>query len=145
MPLKLAPDSKWYSKGLRFECTQCGKCCTGAPGYTWINHEEIDQISGFLKITKEEFAKRYLRSVDGKLALLEKMVGLDYDCIFLKDRQCQIYPVRPSQCRTFPWWARNLKSPEDWAAAAQHCEGIRPEAPLISFETIQDQFDPNIA
>ena len=28
-------------RGLRFECTQCGDCCTGAPGYVWVNKAEI--------------------------------------------------------------------------------------------------------
>ena len=31
------PDT-WYHLGLRFQCTGCGDCCTGAPGYVWINN-----------------------------------------------------------------------------------------------------------
>ena len=27
----------WYSEGLRFECTQCGACCSGEPGYVWVD------------------------------------------------------------------------------------------------------------
>ena len=27
----------WYRDGLRFECTRCGHCCTGAPGYVWVD------------------------------------------------------------------------------------------------------------
>ena len=34
-------DKVWFKKGLRFECTGCGDCCTGAPGFVWVNSEEI--------------------------------------------------------------------------------------------------------
>jgi len=35
-----------------------------------------------------------------------------------------IYPVRPTQCRTWPFWAGNLRSPADWNEAARRCPGI---------------------
>lgn len=137
-PLKMLPSDKpWYSEGLRFQCTQCGQCCTGAPGYTWVSNEEIFSIAEHLSISVEEFTKRYLRWVNGRFALLEH--PRTYDCIFLKNKKCQIYEVRPKQCRTFPWWAQNLKSPEDWEEAAKYCEGINQEAPLHPLSTIQEQ------
>ncbi len=37
----------WYQFGLRFQCTGCGDCCTGAPGYVWINKAEIKAMSDF--------------------------------------------------------------------------------------------------
>ena len=31
------PSDAWYAEeGLAFECTGCGDCCTGAPGYVWV-------------------------------------------------------------------------------------------------------------
>ena len=35
----------WFQAGLRFECSQCGDCCTGAPGYVWVNREEINALA----------------------------------------------------------------------------------------------------
>ena len=35
----------WYKEGLRFKCTECGKCCTGAPGYVWVNKEEVAEMA----------------------------------------------------------------------------------------------------
>ena len=35
----------WYRDGLQFECTQCGNCCTGDPGYVWVTPEEIKAIA----------------------------------------------------------------------------------------------------
>lgn len=136
--LKVIKDqSPWYSEGLHFECTGCGQCCTGSPGYIWVNQEEIQEIAEHLNLTIKEFSRRYLRHVKGRLSLLE--MPKSYDCIFLKDKKCQIYSVRPGQCRTYPWWPQNLKTESDWEEAAHFCEGIRKEAPLVKIEIIQKQ------
>lgn len=138
-PLNVLSNEKpWYSEGLRFKCTECGQCCTGAPGYAWVTDEEIQAIADYLKLTVKEFGKRYLRFAKGRYALVERK---NYDCIFLKDKKCTVYPVRPTQCRTFPWWLQNLNSPEDWKEAAQYCEGISDEAPLVSLEIIESQLN----
>lgn len=133
----LNDDSPWYAKGLHFECTGCGQCCTGAPGYVWVNEDEIQRIADYLKLDIQDFKFRYLRQVKGRYSLIE--FPKTYDCIFLKDKKCQIYPVRPIQCRTFPWWPKNLKSENDWKECARYCEGIQNEAPLVSIETIEEQ------
>jgi uncharacterized protein len=128
----------WYKKGLRFECTGCGQCCTGAPGYVWLSAQEIDDISAHLKISKEEFMRRYTRNVFGRYSLIEDRAT--FDCVFLKDKKCQIYHVRPKQCRTFPWWKENLESSASWKEVAERCEGIdRPDAPVVPFEKIESE------
>lgn len=141
--LKVLPDQiPWYAEGLRFECTGCGQCCTGSPGYVWVDLQEIQAIASFLNLTVEEFSRQYLRRVKGRLSLLELphvTLPETYDCIFLKDKKCQIYSVRPTQCRTFPWWPHNLKSEKEWREAARTCEGICVEAPLVPLETIEQQ------
>ncbi|HEV8050891.1 MAG TPA: YkgJ family cysteine cluster protein, partial [Parachlamydiaceae bacterium] len=73
-----------------------------------------------------------------RYALVEKK---NYDCIFLKDKKCSVYPVRPTQCRTFPWWMQNLATPEDWKEAAKFCEGISDDAPLVSIDIIESQLN----
>lgn len=128
-------NNTWYSEGLRFRCTGCGKCCTGAPGVVWVTLDEIVKMAEYLKLSIDQFAKRYLREIDCKYALKENFVT--HDCVFLKDAKCQIYPVRPTQCRTFPWWKENLENKEAWQEAALHCEGINhKDAELVSCETI---------
>lgn len=129
----------WYKEGLRFKCTGCGNCCTGAPGYVWVDDQEIEEMAHFLKITREEFEKKYTRVVQGKRSLLEH--PKNYDCIFLKDKKCMLYSARPRQCRTFPWWKENLSSPAAWKEAARWCEGISEDAPLISLGEIRKDLD----
>lgn len=141
-PLNILSDNTpWYSQGLRFKCTECGQCCTGAPGYTWVSDAEIIAMASHFNLSLDDFGKKYLRLVNGKYALLEKTAS--YDCIFLKDKKCEIYQLRPLQCRTFPWWQQNLSSPEDWQEASQYCEGISSEAPLVPFDEIQEQLAKN--
>ncbi len=125
----------WFHQGLRFSCTGCGQCCTGAPGYVWVTKEEIHQLAEYLQLSFDEFEKKYLRLIDGRSSLVEDPIS--YDCIFLKENRCSVYPHRPKQCRTFPWWIDQLESPQAWKEAAKMCEGIHAEAPLHSQEEIE--------
>ena len=120
-------DGPWYADGLRFKCTQCGNCCTGAPGYVFVTEDEIDAIADFLGRPGKGLSKKHLRQVGRAYSLTEdKNNG---DCCFLKTtadgkRTCGIYPVRPLQCRTWPFWDDNLESPESWEFAAEGCPGM---------------------
>lgn len=130
-------DLPWYKDGLRFKCTGCGKCCTGGPGVVWITEEEMVGIARLLSISIELFRRRYIRLVDNRYALIEKKITeTQYDCVFLKDNKCSVYQARPIQCRTYPWWKQNLNSQESWDRAAQECEGINKNAPLIPYSQI---------
>lgn len=112
----------WYEDGLRFKCTQCGDCCTGAPGYVWVNKEEIAAIAAAIAVEVEYFEHHYVRRIGIRKSLVEFPNG---DCVFFdnKTRHCQIYQHRPRQCRTWPFWESNLKSPEAWAETCKVCPG----------------------
>lgn len=123
----------WYQDGLRFECTRCGNCCTGAPGFVWVNPEEIVAIARFLGESTAEVTALYTRVVDRRRSLREKANG---DCVFY-DRQagCMIYPVRPRQCRTWPFWKSNVESPAAWERTCAVCPGSG-KGELISADEI---------
>jgi len=129
-------EEPWYKDGLRFSCTQCGKCCSGTPGYVWVSEEEIEAMASLLKISVAAFKRQYLRQRNGRYALVE-MKSRSYDCVFLRDKRCLVYEARPKQCRAFPWWKSNLNSPESWEKAAQICEGINEKAKIFSCERIK--------
>ncbi len=130
-----AANGKWYRAGLRFECTQCGKCCTGEPGYVWVETQEAEKIAEFLDISLNEFHVRYTRNVSGRISLIELQNG---NCVFYDPNtcRCRVYPVRPTQCVTFPFWDSNLQSPEAWAETASRCPGCNL-GPVHSFTTIE--------
>lgn len=141
--MKEPKKTPWYKDGLRFGCTQCGKCCTGAPGYVWIDEKEIAEMAKFLKISAEEFTKKYVRRVGERLSLRED--SHNYDCVFLEEKKkCQVYGARPKQCRLFPWWPEHMKSRKNWEQAGKYCEGINhQDAPLVTLGQIQAEIDKN--
>ena len=114
-------ESPWYRDGLSFECTRCGACCTGAPGYVWVNAEEIARLAAYRGETVEQFGRKFVRRVGDRHSLVEKPGG---DCIFWDRRAgCTVYPARPIQCQTWPFWPENIETPEDWEHVRSVCPG----------------------
>lgn len=115
--------TKWYIAGLHFECSQCGRCCSGPDeGHIWITKPEIELLAKHLDMTVEQLRQKYLKRPGLRTSIIEH--PLSKDCIFLKNGGCIAYSVRPNQCRTWPFWANNLRSPYDWNTAAERCPGI---------------------
>jgi Fe-S-cluster containining protein len=114
----------FYSKGLQFECLNCGRCCTGFPGYVYLSERDIERAAGFLRLRREEFIARFTRVVtvfhERRLSLTERS---NFDCDFWKDG-CTIYPARPFQCGAFPFWKRHLVSRREWEKTTSLCGGI---------------------
>jgi len=126
----------WYEKGLKFKCTECGKCCTGFEGLVHLTQEDIDRMCAHLKLSEDEFKKKYCRLVDHKWALLEDKTN--FDCVFYHNKKCTIYQARPTQCQTYPFWPSIMKSKKHWEEEKEFCEGIEHNtADLISLETIK--------
>ncbi len=116
-------EQPWYHAGLRFECTQCGDCCTGAPGYVWVNNEEIAAIAAVvMPDDPEKFEELYVRKVGVRKSLKEFPDGA---CVFFdtEKRNCTVYSARPRQCKTWPFWDSNLRTPTTWKQACEACPG----------------------
>ena len=49
------------SRELRFECTQCGKCCSnrGEYAYVYVNPDETAALAEFLGLSLRSFKRRY--------------------------------------------------------------------------------------
>jgi uncharacterized protein len=138
-----AKKPPWYIGGLHFECGQCGKCCSGPDeGYIWVTNDEIRFIANYLKMSDAELAQKYLLRVGPRITIIERRPV--NDCIFLElvngRKICKIYPVRPNQCRTWPFWNSNLLNPNAWNRAADKCAGIN-RGQCHSFEQIEQKKD----
>jgi hypothetical protein len=112
------------SEALRFECTQCGECCTsrGEYGYVYVNDREVAAIAKHLQMTPHELRRRYTFVDEYGWT----QVVLQERCVFLEEgtNRCTIYPARPVQCRTFPFW-RDLVRDGEWTDEARGlCEGV---------------------
>jgi len=119
----IVSEQPWYKHGLQFECTGCGDCCTGAPGYVWVNKEEISNLAAAASVEDiDEFERLYVRKIGIRKSLKEFPNG---DCVFFdgETRKCTVYVARPRQCRTWPFWDSNLQTLEDWERTCQDCPG----------------------
>ena len=125
----------WYSDGLRFECTGCGNCCTGAPGVVWVSDEELHQIAEFLDEPVGAVKIEHTKLFAGRRTLKDFANG---DCTFFdpEKRGCTIYPVRPIQCRTWPFWESNLESEAEWDDVKRECPGAG-QGNFFSLEQIE--------
>ena len=96
---KVKKIEPWYAKGLRFECTRCGNCCIGDGRYVFVypGLDETFRIARHLGIAREDL---------------------------IEGGACMIYPVRPGQCRTWPFWRSNLKRDEWHGFIKGRCPGI---------------------
>ena len=131
-------EKPWYHEGLNFTCSGCGDCCTGAPGYVWVNQEEINKLAEAVGIEDvDEFEKLYVRKVGIRRSLKEFPNG---DCLLFDTdtRKCSVYEARPRQCRTWPFWDSNLRTPEDWKETCRVCKGSG-EGKLHSLVEIETQ------
>jgi Fe-S-cluster containining protein len=148
-PNETGEQQEWYAEGLRFECTQCGNCCTGPPGYVWITEEEGRLMAEALGETEDEFLEKHTRELRGRRSLNERGTVHGFDCVFL-DREtapgkalCRVYLARPAQCRTWPFWPENLHSQDAWASARRNtpCPGMNhgPQVPLTQIRIRRDQ------
>lgn len=110
----------FFEGGLRFACKRCGSCCTGEPGIIYVDEQEITVIAEFLDLSREIFVQRCLYEFQDSYSIRETNDGR---CIFYENG-CAIYPVRPIQCSTFPFWFQNLRSEQSWEEVALRCPGI---------------------
>eukprot|EP01038_Epipyxis_sp_PR26KG_P011266 gene11266-15115_t len=120
-------SNPYWSNGLHFSCTGCGKCCQNE-GEVWLDTEEFNDMAHHLKLSHEEFEGRYVEVVmGGWVKLKSQIVKKDQNgtiknerCIFLDEdgKKCTVYDVRPIQCKTYPYWPRLLSSPQEWLEEA---------------------------
>lgn len=142
--LKLIKKKLHYSKGLRFSCKHdCDKCCRGEPGIILISEDDIENISTYLNISQYDFINNYSRLITDFFSINFGYIKKAYSiketnsgsCIFLKDKKCFIYQVRPLQCRAYPFWSSIIKTEKNWEDEKKFCPGIN-QGKLYSFEEI---------
>lgn len=135
MSYEARESADWFDppageRGLRFQCTMCGNCCTGPEGYVLVSDEEVARLADRFGLPSAEIIERYTHVTREGRSLRETPSPAGLDCIFL-DRTsvpgravCGIYEDRPAQCRTWPFWSTIVRSQRDWEQARRRCPGI---------------------
>jgi Fe-S-cluster containining protein len=117
---RLYNRSYFFDHGIHFECRRCGVCCTGDPGIIYVGKDELTRIAEYLSLQVPFFIEKYLYPIKTEYSIKEHADG---QCFFYKNG-CTIYPVRPHQCKTFPFWFENLRSLKKWKRISKECPGI---------------------
>lgn len=105
-------------------CTWCpGKCCNGESGTISISRKEIEALARYLGVEISRCIEDYLIKLPSRYSIREIKKGKNYACFFFDStkNRCAIYPVRPHQCRTFPFWSYFKYRPD---IAARECPGV---------------------
>jgi Fe-S-cluster containining protein len=113
--------------GRRFGCTRCGHCCL-QPGFVYFSPREVTAIAAHLGISEA----RFTRDHDLRWLPALRQWALDAQdgrgCPLLTSEQlCSVQPVKPVQCRTFPFWPELLDDAERWEATKRYCPGLDAE------------------
>lgn len=107
---------------LRFTCQPgCTKCCE-VSGYVYFTEADIRNAARFLGVTKAAFEKQYIYRTAHQRRMRKPKDKRQ--CHFLKDGGCGIHPVKPVQCRLFPFWPELVEDRKQWRQTATFCPGI---------------------
>ena len=80
----------------QINCKTCANCCKEKSPI--VLEKEILSISDRLKISKEEFINKYLENTEES----NDFMISKRPCPFLKNNECEIYDIRPEDCRSYP-------------------------------------------
>jgi Fe-S-cluster containining protein len=113
-----------YPKNVRFKCERCAICCGDTKN-------RVRSIL-LLKIEAERISQKTLKSIDD---FAEKIEGFepyvyrmkkteDGKCIFLKDKSCSIYHIRPLICMFYPFELKEVGRNRYIFAYTDECPAI---------------------
>ena len=108
---------------MRFSCQPgCTKCCTRR-GWVYLTEEDLARAAEYLQMSTAAFERAYVVRFR-HLLRLRKPPRSKNGCHFLEAGGCAIHPVKPTQCRTYPFWPSLVNSRYAWKLEALFCPGI---------------------
>ncbi|MBT3581633.1 YkgJ family cysteine cluster protein [bacterium] len=107
----------------KFQCLGCGNCCELANGYVYARPEEAVCIAKYLEMDIIAFLQKYTLKENGWLIL--SSAKFRANCFLDEHKKCQIYEVRPKNCRTYPDWFSVWKNYETFLKETEFCPGLK--------------------
>ncbi len=94
-----------------------------------MTRDEIDRMAEHLGVSVHAFWKRYDVFIDegaGEPAIAAKNGA---GCPLLgEERRCTVHPVKPQQCKSWPFWEEMVDDRDQWAKAKSYCPGLDAES-----------------
>jgi Fe-S-cluster containining protein len=78
-------------------------------------------MADFLRLSAKAFEEQYVIRYRRTLRLRKPRKS---QCHFLTESGCSVHPVKPVQCRTYPFWPELVEDAAAWQQEAQRCPGI---------------------
>lgn len=124
-----------FRRGVRFECTRCGECCTRLRANLPLTSTDVRRISAHLGLTIRSFVETYgvhavdrvhLRGTTLDIPSIELRVPANGTCVFLDaERRCTIHEVKPAVCERTPFVGYVAEGGATaWNEAVSYCPGI---------------------
>lgn len=121
-------------EGFRFACQPgCVRCCDQR-GFVYITENDLLRIADYLHMSAAEFESRYVYRTRNQLRLRKPPRS---QCHFLRSDGCSIHPVKPVQCRLYPFWPELVEYRDIWEYEARKCPGIG-QGPLVQIGTAME-------
>lgn len=113
-----------YPKNVRFTCERCAACCGNTRERVrmiLLLKVEAERISRDTSKRIGEFAER----IEGSEPYIYCMRKTDDGkCVFLKDKSCSIYQIRPLICRFYPFQLKYARNNRPVFTYTNECLGI---------------------
>jgi len=113
-----------YPKHVRFRCMRCAICCGDTKDKIrsiLLLKIEANHISKSTSTDSDKFAEKIKGFEPYNCQMRKTENG---KCVFLKDRSCSIYQIRPLICRFYPFQLKDLGNNRYAFAYTHECQGI---------------------
>ncbi len=117
--------------GFRFECQPgCSACCE-MEGEVYLTEQDMFRIASHLSMAPADFEAKHVHRTPRSRRLRKPP---DRQCLFHEEGRCRIHPIKPVQCRVFPFWPEIIETAEAWNETATRCPGMN-KGPLVQIQT----------
>jgi Fe-S-cluster containining protein len=99
-------------------------------GEVYLTEQDLGRIAAHLSVDPTEFETKCVHRTSRSLRLRKPP---DRQCLFHSDGKCSIHPVKPVQCRVFPFWPEIIETAAAWDETALRCPGMN-KGPFVQIQ-----------
>jgi uncharacterized protein len=104
-------------------------CCRW-PGDVLFEPDALSDVAAYLGMDERTCADTFFDLNDDRRHLKTKAT-MHGGCIFVDEHGCRVHPVRPRQCRTFPYEWQRME--EECMQECRLYQAVRARRPTLNF------------